>query len=80
MRKIEITLPAALAAWVEENTAQGRHTAISDYVRSLVRRDQKMCEALVEALIEGERSGTSARSAREIVELQRSQFAGHGQR
>lgn len=79
MDKIEITLPDALRVWIEENNALGRHASISDYLRGLVRRDQKMCEALVEALIEGERSGTSLRSARDIVATLRSQID-HGQR
>ena len=76
--RIEITLPDALQAWVEESIALGRHASASDYVRGLVRRDQKMCEALVEALIEAERSATSERSVHDIMAVLRSRFD-HGQ-
>ena len=79
MGTIEITLPDALEAWVEENIALGRHASVSDYLRGLVRRDQKMYETLVEALIEGERSGTGLRSARDIVAALSGQID-HGQR
>jgi putative addiction module CopG family antidote len=45
---------------VEERVKSGRYANASDYVRDLIRRDQEMREALVQALIKGESAAASA--------------------
>jgi antitoxin ParD1/3/4 len=53
--------------WVEERVKSGRYANASDYVRDLIRRDQEMREALVQALIKGERGGVSKRTVLQIA-------------
>ncbi|MHA6690791.1 type II toxin-antitoxin system ParD family antitoxin [Devosia sp. A449] len=41
MATMNISLPDAMKAWVEEQVQSGRYGNSSDYVRDLVRRDQR---------------------------------------
>lgn len=45
MATMNVSLPDAMKAWVEEQVATGRYGNSSDYVRDLVRRDQERAEA-----------------------------------
>ena len=45
MATMNISLPDALKAWVEEQVKTGRYGNSSDYVRDLVRRDQERADA-----------------------------------
>ncbi|UJW87360.1 type II toxin-antitoxin system ParD family antitoxin [Devosia sp. SL43] len=45
MATMNISLPDAMKAWVEEQVQTGRYGNSSDYVRDLVRRDQERAEA-----------------------------------
>ncbi len=67
MVNMNVSLPDRMKDWVEERIKDGCYASVSDYVRELIRRDQQQREALVQALIEGERSGTSKRTMREIT-------------
>lgn len=67
MATMNVSLPDPMKDWVEERVKSGRFANASDYVRDLIRRDQERREALVQALIEGEQSGVSRRSVREIA-------------
>jgi antitoxin ParD1/3/4 len=67
MATMNVSLPEPLKDWVEERVKTGRYANASDYVRDLIRRDQERRDALVRALIEGEKSGTSRRSVRDII-------------
>lgn len=67
MATMNVSLPDPLKEWVEDRVKSGRYANASDYVRDLIRRDQERREALVRALIEGEASGTSRRSVRDIA-------------
>ncbi len=67
MATMNVSLPDPLKAWVEDRVKSGRYANASDYVRDLIRRDQEKRDALVRALIEGEESGTSRRSVRDIA-------------
>jgi len=67
MATMNVSLPDPMKDWVEDRVKSGRYANASDYVRDLIRRDQERRETLVEALIEGEKSGTSRRSVREIA-------------
>jgi antitoxin ParD1/3/4 len=64
---MNVSLPDPMKEWVEDRVKSGRYANVSDYVRDLIRRDQERREALVRALIEGEESGTSRRSVRDIA-------------
>ena len=67
MATMNVSLPEPMKEWVEDRVKSGRYANASDYVRDLIRRDQERRAALVEALIEGEESGTSRRSVRQIA-------------
>ncbi len=67
MATMNVSLPDPLKAWVEDRVKSGRYANASDYVRDLIRRDQEKRDALVRALIEGEESGPSRRSVRDIA-------------
>jgi antitoxin ParD1/3/4 len=65
--------------WVQQRIDTGQYASVSDYVRDLIRRDQMQADeqqALIAALIKGEKSGISKRRIPEIFaavkqELQR---------
>jgi len=40
MATMNVSLPDAMKAWVEERSRSGRFSNASDYVRDLIRRDQ----------------------------------------
>lgn len=67
MATMNVSLPDPLREFVEERVKTGRYANVSDYVRDLIRRDQEKREALVLALIEGEESGLSKRTLKEIA-------------
>jgi antitoxin ParD1/3/4 len=74
MATMNVSLPDPLKDWVEDRVKSGRYANASDYVRDLIRRDQERRDGLVRALIEGERSGTSKRTIREIVAAAKSKL------
>ncbi|QVL51338.1 MAG: type II toxin-antitoxin system ParD family antitoxin [Thiocapsa sp.] len=41
MATMNISLPDAMKAWVDECAHSGRYSNVSDYVRDLIRRDQE---------------------------------------
>jgi len=59
MTSMNISLPEALRAWVEQQIKGGRYGNTSEYVRELIRRDQeRQAQERLEALIaEGIDSG-----------------------
>lgn len=77
MATMNVSLPDAMREWIEERVKSGRYANASDYVRDLIRRDQETRDVLVRALIEGENSGVSRRSVREIAAAAKSKLK-HG--
>jgi antitoxin ParD1/3/4 len=67
MSTMNVSLPDAMKDWVEECVKSGRYANASDYVRDLIRRDQEKREALIQALMEGERSGIGKRTVQQIA-------------
>jgi len=67
MATMTVSVPDQLKDWVDERVKNGRYSTVSDYVGDLIRRDREQREALVDALIEGEQSGTGKRTVREIA-------------
>ena len=69
-----ITLTEQQGDWVKTRIATSDFTNDSEYFRDLIRRDQArnaQLEAVRAALIEGEQSGISPRSAKDILQAAR---------
>lgn len=69
MASMNISLPARMKSWVEDQIKTGQYSNASDYVRDLIRRDQDYQdkrETLIKALIAGENSGVSERTVEDI--------------
>lgn len=62
MATMNVSLPDPMKDWVEAQVKGGKYANSSDYVRDLIRQDQRVQEqrqALIQALIEGEQSGSA---------------------
>jgi len=65
MATMNVSLPDAMKQWVEAQSADGRYSNASDYVRDLIRRDRERREkvARMQSLVsEAFESGTGDRS------------------
>ena len=60
-------MPQAMRSWIKEQVQAGQYANASDYIRDLIRHDQRHRDALELALIEGEKSGISDRSVMDIA-------------
>lgn len=67
MATLNISIPAAMRKWIDEQIASGEYANASDYMRDLIRHDQRRNEVLKLALIEGERSGISKKKIEDIM-------------
>jgi antitoxin ParD1/3/4 len=67
MTTIDLVLSDRMKSWIDERIKSGPYSDAGDYLRELVRRDQEARERLVQALVDGESSGTSTRTVREIA-------------
>jgi antitoxin ParD1/3/4 len=67
MATMNISLPDPVTEWIEERIRSGQYANASDYIRDLIRDDRERRERLVRALVEGEESGLSRRSVRDII-------------
>ena len=70
MAQMNISIPDKLKAWVESRVADGSYASSSDYLRDLVRQDQRERNRLdwLRAEIQaGRDSGISDRSLKDIV-------------
>lgn len=67
MATLNVSMPDAMREWIDAQIEAGEYANASDYVRDLIRHDQRERNRVRLALIEGERSGTSDRSVSEIV-------------
>ena len=69
MATMNISLPAQMKAWVEEQTRSGRYGNSSDVVRDLIRREQVKAEKIAhwQRLVDEARaSGISHRTMEDI--------------
>ena len=64
MATLNVSIPDAMREWIDSQVDSGEYANASDYIRDLVRHDRREREAIRLALIEGEKSGRSPRSAR----------------
>ena len=77
MRTMNISLPAPLKAFVDELLAAGRHSSASEYVRELIREDEKRKaeERLEGLLLEGLESPKSALTRRDFERVRKEALA-----
>ena len=59
-------MPKAMREWIDSQIKAGEYANASDYIRDLIRHDQRQRDRLRLALIEGEKSGISKRSVTDI--------------
>ena len=74
---MNISIPDKLKAWVESRVADGSYASSSDYLRDLVRQDQRERERVdwLRAEIQsGRDSGISDRSLKDIVAEARAKY------
>jgi antitoxin ParD1/3/4 len=64
---LNISLPDAMRAWIDAQVEAGEYANASDYIRDLIRHDQRERDAVRLALIDGERSGRSVRTVTDIA-------------
>jgi len=67
MATLNISMPDAMREWIDAQVEAGEYANASDYIRDLVRHDQRERNALRLALIEGEKSGRSDRTVLDIA-------------
>ena len=67
MATLNISLPDAMREWIDAQVKSGEYANASDYIRDLVRHDQRGRDAVRLALIEGEKSGLSERTVSDIA-------------
>ena len=77
MAQMNISIPDKLKAWVESRVADGSYASSSDYLRDLVRQDQRernRLEWLRAEVQAGRDSGVSDRSLQDIVAEARAKY------
>lgn len=82
MAQMNISLPDKLKEWIEGRVADGSFASSSDYVRDLVRQDQREAarlEHLRAEIAKGRASGISARSIEDIISQTREQLQARGE-
>ncbi len=67
MATLNISMPKSMREWIDAQIEAGEYANASDYLRDLIRHDQRERDRVRMALIEGERSGPSDRSVTDIV-------------
>lgn len=67
MATLNISIPKAMCEWIDSQVKAGEYANAGDYIRDLIRHDQRQRDTLRLALIEGEKSGASKRSVTDIA-------------
>lgn len=67
MATLNISIPDTMREWIDTQVEAGEYSNASDYIRDLIRHDQRERDKLRLALIEGEKSGLSDRSVTDIA-------------
>lgn len=57
MTTLNISIPENMRGWIDEQIKNGRYSSASDYLRDLVRADQRNKEELDNMLLKGIHSG-----------------------
>jgi antitoxin ParD1/3/4 len=64
---LNISLPQAMREWIDLQVQSGEYSNASDYIRDLIRHDQREREAVQLALKQGEESGRSKGTVTDIA-------------
>ena len=67
MATLNVSLPDAMREWIDAQVEAGEYANASDYIRDLIRHDQRERDAVRLALIEGEKSGRSKRTVLDVA-------------
>ena len=67
MATLNISIPDEMRGWIDAQVKSGRYANASDYMRDLIRNNQTETELIRLALIEGELSGESGLSVKDIM-------------
>jgi antitoxin ParD1/3/4 len=67
MATLNISMPDEMRRWIDAQIEAGEFANASDYIRDLIRHDQRERGRLRLTLIEGEKSGIGNRSVHEIA-------------
>ncbi len=76
MATLNVSLPDPMRKWIDDQVRGGEYANASDYVRDLIRHDQREREALRLALIEAEQSGVSPQNVPDIIAAAKARLAG----
>ncbi len=74
MTSLNVSLPGLMREWIDRQVKGGQYANASDYIRDLIRHDQRRLDSLNLALIEGEKSGTSSRDVGKIIRSTKSRL------
>jgi antitoxin ParD1/3/4 len=82
MQGMNISIPDPLKKFVEEQIASGRYSSVSEYIRELIRNDekQKTQEHLEMMLKDGLRSPASPMTKKDWAELKAGVWKRHAKR
>ena len=67
MATMNVSLPDPMREWVEAQVKGGEYANASDYVRDLIRHDQRRLQELNAAIADGMVSGRSTRKAEDVI-------------
>ncbi len=67
MATLNISIPDEMRHWIDSQVTSGRYANASDFIRDLIRNNQTTTDLIRMALIEGETSGVSKLSVKDIV-------------
>jgi antitoxin ParD1/3/4 len=67
MTTMNVSIPTSMREWVDAQVKGGEYANASDYIRDLIRHDQRQQRALRQAIDEGMASGRSARGIEDIM-------------
>jgi antitoxin ParD1/3/4 len=67
MATMNVSLPDPMREWVETQIKGGEYANTSDYIRDLIRHDQRRLHDLSAAIAEGIESGRSPRKAGDVM-------------
>ena len=71
MATLNISIPDEMRNWIDSQVESGRYANASDYLRDLIRNNQASTDLIRLALIEGEQSGVSKLSVKDIIESEK---------
>jgi len=71
MATLNISLPDEMRIWIDSQISSGRYANASDYIRDLIRNNRTSTDPIRLALIEGEQSGESKATIKDIIQSEK---------